>query len=223
MATSTKHSKDQTPQLISYMTLRRLIGYLGIFLPAVLLVGTLIFGHCHQIQDSVSEYYYTVMSDIFVGILCAYSIFLITYKGYDTLDNIASNLAGIFALGIAFFPTPLKNDSCAGMRSLDYTPISSLHFTSATLFFLTLSYISYFLFTKTSGKMSKQKVKRNRVYKICAVIMVISMVVILLFKTIDDINHSLKEYHPVFWMEWVALSAFGVSWLVKGELLLSDN
>lgn len=218
-----KHANNHDQLLISYMTLRRLIGYLGISLPAILIVGTQIFGNCHQIQDSVSEYYYSVMSDVFVGILCAYSIFLITYKGYDIQDNIASNIAGFFALGIAFFPTPLENTTCSGLRTLDYIPKGYIHFTSATLFFLTLSYISYFLFTKSSGRKSAQKIKRNNVYRICAVIMVVSMVVILLFHTIDGINHSLKAYHPVFWMEWVALSAFGVSWLVKGELLLSDD
>lgn len=33
----------------------------------------------------------------------------------------------------------------------------------------------------------------------------------------------LRGYKPVFWLEWGALTAFGISWLVKGGLFLKDK
>ena len=33
---------------------------------------------------------------------------------------------------------------------------------------------------------------------------------------------SLSDIEPVFWLESLALWAFGISWLVKGGLLLKD-
>jgi hypothetical protein len=34
---------------------------------------------------------------------------------------------------------------------------------------------------------------------------------------------GLKAHHPVLWLEWIALFAFGISWLVKGEFALRDH
>ena len=34
---------------------------------------------------------------------------------------------------------------------------------------------------------------------------------------------SLKAYHPIFWLETVAILAFGVSWITKGEAILKDE
>jgi hypothetical protein len=33
----------------------------------------------------------------------------------------------------------------------------------------------------------------------------------------------LKEFSPVFWLETLALWAFGLSWTVKGEMVLADE
>ena len=44
METSSQNRLD--PSLISYITLRRAVGILGIALPVVLVTGSCIFGHC---------------------------------------------------------------------------------------------------------------------------------------------------------------------------------
>ena len=33
----------------------------------------------------------------------------------------------------------------------------------------------------------------------------------------------LEEYEPVFWLEALAVLAFGISWLTKGEAILKDE
>src|SRR5947208_1832937 len=89
--------------LISYLTLRRLIGFLGIGLPFLILLYLLITASV--LEYSISTYYHTNMRDILVGILCATGVFMIAYKGYDRQDMIASNFAGACAILVAMFPT----------------------------------------------------------------------------------------------------------------------
>jgi hypothetical protein len=38
-----------------------------------------------------------------------------------------------------------------------------------------------------------------------------------------DITGSLDRLAPVFWFEGLAVVAFGVSWLTKGEAILKDG
>jgi hypothetical protein len=34
---------------------------------------------------------------------------------------------------------------------------------------------------------------------------------------------TIRELDPVFWLESLAVVAFGVSWLTKGEMILKDE
>jgi hypothetical protein len=36
-------------------------------------------------------------------------------------------------------------------------------------------------------------------------------------------NALLLKFSPLFWLEAVAVFAFGVSWLTKGEVILADK
>ena len=86
----------EDPRLISFQTLRKTVGWLGIGLPLAMLAGNWLFANCTSLQDTVSHYYYTMMGDLFVGILCAVTLFLFAYKGYDTKDHVWTCLAGFF-------------------------------------------------------------------------------------------------------------------------------
>lgn len=217
-----RESKD--PMLISYMTLRKSIGILGIAFPFILIAGTILIGKCDQIQHSISHFYYTIMGDVFVGMLCSVSIFLITYKGYDKKDDIATNLAGLFALSTAFFPTSQNTDQYCVLLELKENSIRiACHYISAGLFFIILSYISFFLFTKTSGNITAQKITRNKIYRCCGVIIIFALLLIGINYNIPGLESKLEILKPVFWLESIALIAFGVSWLVKGEFILKDK
>jgi uncharacterized membrane protein YobD (UPF0266 family) len=89
------------------------------------------------------------------------------------------------------------------------------------VFLLTLAYFSLFLFTKTDQKQpTTEKVKRNQVYRVSGYTIVIAIVLIPVqaFLPLD-----VSAYNPVFWLESIAVVAFGVSWLVKGEMILQDQ
>ena len=217
---------NRDPRVISFSTLRKSIGWLSILLPATMLTGNYLFGSCHAIQDSVSDYYYTITGNLLVGILCAVALFLISYRGYpaDNLDSILTTSAGIFALGVAFFPTnETSADSCAVMHLPLNDTRNIMHNLCAAGFFILLAVISLFLFTKSKGIPSSEKKIRNRIYTICGIAILVVIILLAVYSKIRTENPSLRRYKPVFWLEWGALTAFGISWLVKGGLFLKDK
>lgn len=202
--------------------LRRAIGFVGIALPVVLIAGTFIVGNenCMTIQNALSDYYHTIVRDIFVAVLAVLAIFLFSYQGPDKADGIAANLAGTFSLGIAFFPTAIK--TCNQWGGYE-NPV--LHNISAAAFFLVLTYFSLVLFPKmdTINPPTAEKIKRNKIYRISGWVMLISIFIVginMLF--LDDIQ-PFKNYPITLIFEWVALWAFGISWIVKGEMFLGDK
>lgn len=220
-----RRERSETPELISFMVLRRSIGWLGFLLPFVLILGSFLFGKCSQIQPSISHYYFTNMREVFVGILCSVGLFLFSYRGYSRLDGISANFAGLFSLGIALFPTSKIAQPCQTdvVSFMPWEANASIHFLCAALFFLILAYMSLFLFTKSRHKWEDQtpeKRMRNTIYKACGYMMVFSIVMIALSK---PVFHSDDNSLIVFWFETTALVAFGISWLIKGEALFRDK
>jgi hypothetical protein len=203
------------PQVISYLALRRALGILGLSFPVILVAGSMISGECSWIQSSISLYYHTGMRNVFVGVLFALAVFLFAYKGYDLRDAIAGKLGCLFALGIAFFPTSVT-EHCNSITS-------SIHFFSAGSFFLVLSYFSIVLFTKGSINPTRRKKMRNKLYRICGyTILGCALLIALYLYIFEKRTPSLKSLNPVFWLESMALWAFGISWLTKGKAILRD-
>ena len=207
-------SSDPDSLVISYLTLRKMIGLLAVSLVPVMVVGSFIFDHTHYIQISVSAYYHTSMRDPLTGIVCGISLFLLSYNGYTKQDAVCSKLAGIFALGIAFLPTSATSDKG--------DIISTLHYLTAGVFFAILAYMSVFLFTKSSGIITPEKRKRNRVYRACGIVMAISVIGIPI-DSIPAVHDLIGFLKPTIILETIALVSFGISWLTKGEFILMDK
>lgn len=209
--------------VIHYLTLRKAVGWLGVSLPAAMVLGNFLLQDCTRLQDTISHYYYTATGDLFVGILCGVALFLLSYKGYDMIDHIATSLAGVFAIGIALFPT---NDNSADSCAVFHVPYNQLsnavHYASAACFFIILACVSLFLFTKSKEQKTKEKKIRNKIYRTCGVVIFITVALIALYEFGEAGLSFFEKYKPVFWLEWVALFAFGMSWLVKGEIILQD-
>jgi|GEM_PF-46805 len=206
-------SKDiYSNQTCSYLALRKAVGWIGILLPFVLLSGVLLVFNGKGILGSISLYYYSGMRDVFVGSICSIALFLFFYKGYDKWDNRAATLAGLFAVGIALFPT---------VEQKPYDWISIVHFLCASSFFLILAGYSMFLFTRKGSDPTRQKLIRNKIYIVCGAIMIACLAAILVFLLFFATGHPESTF--VFWAETIALVAFGVSWLTKGGTLYPDK
>lgn len=204
----------------SYLELRRAVGIIGVALPIVLALGKLLL-QGPGLEATISSYYYTDLGNWFVGSLCAIGVFLLSTKGYSGHDQIAGCLACVFAVGVALFPmAPATN---ATPKQVD---VGWAHWTLAALLFLTLAYFSLCLFTKTTedpgSKPTPQKLKRNVVYRVCGYTILASVLLIPVV-THTPIADKVEALHPVFWLESLAVEAFGISWLTKGETILKDE
>ncbi|WP_281323388.1 hypothetical protein [Flavobacterium aestivum] len=226
------YEEKNTIWLTNSLTLRKIIGVLGMAMPLLLFIFLYIANGLPHPLESISHYYYTRVSGIFVIILSLLAIFLIVYKGKEPIDFYISLFAGVFALLVVLFPTNNITDICcdtAKKYSVTILPISDFrmyfHYTAAGLFFSCLSYMSIFLFTKSDKSPSKRGTRkkiRNRVYRTCGVLMILAML-ILLADTLKIIDSShFKTFPLIFWMETLAIESFGFAWLVKGETLFKD-
>lgn len=200
--------------IISHLTLRKVIGILGMSLGFICILGGLIFGS-GKVEESISAYYMTNMRDVIVAVLCATSAFLLTYKGYDILDNILSSIAAIAAIGVAFFP--MAYVAPGNIFNFQEPAVFIFHFIFAAIFFLTLASISFFLFTKSTGDMTKEKYIRNIIYKTIGIIIFICTLLLFL--------NSFLHFGAYFVLivEMIMLIVFGASWFIKGETIFKDK
>ena len=196
-------------RFVSCRTLRLVVGILGVALPVILAIWGFFLFRCIEIRPSISDYYNFRTRDALVGILCAVGFYLFAYRGYERKDDLAGHLGCLFAVCVALFP-------CCGQKWQRV-----VHFISATLLFLVLSYFSIVLFTKTEGKPSRRKIARNRIYRTCGIVMLACILLIGIYSWWLK-NTPVANLKPVFWLESLALWAFGISWFVKGKTLFQD-
>lgn len=225
-------TNDNSIWLTNSLTLRKVIGILGMSLPLLLFVFLYLDNGLINPLDSISHYYYTRVSSIFVVILSVLALFLIIYKGKEPVDFFTSLAAGFFALCVVCFPTGNITNVCCDINvPYSVTKLNesvfreSFHYVSAGIFLGCLAYMSLFLFTKsnkTATKRGDKKVTRNRIYRVCGALMILAILVIFagFLKLIPEPYYS--SNHLTFWMETLAVESFGFSWLIKGETLFKD-
>jgi hypothetical protein len=215
-ATQTTPPSAEPPNdlVISYLALRRAVGIIGMALPFVVALGRAILDR-PVLQATVSDYYYTVMRDVFVGSLCAIGAFMMSYRGYDEKDWVAGRCAAVFAVGAAFFPTAPEN--AAPLARV----IGMVHLACATGLFITLA-IFCKLFRKSKGLRTRQKDQRNLIYGVCG-LTILACIGLIFVYAVFLMQTPLARFQPIFWLEALAIVAFGVSWLIKGETLLKDR
>jgi membrane-associated phospholipid phosphatase len=222
-------STSTNPVVLSYYTMRRTVGIIALTLPFVLAAGSILAalllpGHHlpHPLlQRSISDYYYTPMRNLYVGSLWSIAAFLACTRGYDLRDEITGYLAGACALGVAVCPS-------FNPRSNSYTPeefaFGLIHTAFAALMYLMLAYICIFLFRKSSPErpFTRRKRDRNRIYGACGLIMVACMIAMISLTILTTVERR-HPSHWLFWCESLALCAFGIAWLTKGEGFMRDK
>lgn len=206
----------------AFLQLRRWLGIIGSALPFVLVLGNVFLRAVLKsppewrgwdLQRSMSAYYYTDMQNVFVGALVTIGAFLLAYKGRDKREARAGTIAGISAVIVGLFPTVAPN--------AHFTFISDLHVAFAALLYLTLAYISIWLFTRPDDGPRQRDRARNVVYRVCGWTIIACLILIAIAEE-HFVRASVGAYRPAFWLESLATVAFGVSWLTKGEKILRD-
>jgi hypothetical protein len=208
---------SSNPFVISYLTLRKAVGIIGIALPFVLVFGKILVFDSPGIETSISAYYYTGMRNVLVGSLCAIAVFMISYHGPERADDLSGDLACLFALGVALFPVAPEANATP-----QQDVIGGVHYFFAACLFLTLAYFCLVLFRKKAPQPTLQKLQRNKVYAVCGGI-ILACIVLIIAAGLLPVDSPVRRLSPKFWLESIAVVAFGVSWLTKGEAILKDE
>lgn len=199
--------------MIDTKRLRVWVGIMGMLLPIIVLVQSLAYGY--DFPDSVSETYYidTCIAP-FMIILGIASGLLMNYRGYTTFDDILNTVAGACGLGVCLFPCIASDMPFIGTFKLPAALSGKLHIISAVGFFGILAYNSLFQFTKGSDNPTPNKKKRNIIYIICGIGMILSFVALGLASA-----GLINIPHVIWVIEAIALFFFGISWLTKADCI----
>jgi hypothetical protein len=195
--------------MIDTKRLRCWIGALGMALPWIVLCLSLAFGYGWP--DSISATYFSdPCITPFMIILGSAGILLFNYRGYNKLDDILNSSAGAFGLGICLFPCAATMLERIGTFQIPAEISDTIHMISAIGFFAILAYNSMFQFTKGSENPTPNKLKRNLIFRICGVGMIVSFLCII---PISIFN----LWGGIWVVEAIALMFFGISWLTKAN------
>ena len=213
--------------MFSYLELRQAVGWIGLTFPFILVIGAYALPPHRGLQSSISAYYYTAMGNVFVGLLCAIGVFHLATEGYDRADRTAGRLACLFALGVAWFPTTRDCPPPTPTQNI----IGDWHYAFAALLFGVLAFFCLRQFPQTTNiaTRTQQKKERNAVYYICGwtiagcIAVIGSVKVFKHFGVLVNFRAWLDLWKWNFWFESLALIAFGVAFLVKGEFILKDD
>jgi len=231
-----KKQESQNELVLSFIAVRQALGALGVALPLLLIAGAILFSQ--GLERSISDFYYTQMSDLFVGIMCAIGVFLFVYKGYNKQqeewlsDRLVARVAGAAAICVALIPTNPHTGTdppCSLVQCISGAELAAkIHYASATLFFAMLALFCLVLFCRSDPDKPKTRAKtrRNRVFHICGWILVSAMALLFLYAVLPDTTKaSLDRFSYIFWLESLGVWAFGVSWLIKGQMIgfLNDS
>lgn len=255
--------EERNQVVLSFMTLRNLVGFVGFFLPLYLIIFTIVSPSdklprpkplTEQVQDnkkphvelpvqgSMSDYYYTSSGDVFELALCTCCVLIMVYAGYNWKERLLCYVSALGGLGVAFLPTAWKDTCKVSLHAVLVKPDDvwvvpgtkvEVHFILAGIFLIGLAILSIKFFPLTSplstqslkpGSRKTQKEKRNRIYKICGWTMIGSVVACILYVWQSElIDPHIGDFPMIFFWETVALFAFAISWLTKGETLYPDG
>ena len=216
----------------SYLQLRIAIGVLGVVLPLLLIVIVdVLDGKNPALRGSVSAYYYTGGRDLFVAAMCVTGVFLIGYKlrngrkrDLSRNESRVTTAAGVAAVIVALFPTGRPEgvmDLVPIQEALSEGFVKWVHYLAALLFILLLARIAFY-FAEAEGPGSpkpaklvneqkwtplKWKMYHNTMGRI---------IIVAVLGAVVFVRTPLPDKYAIFFAEWIAVTAFGASWIAKG-------
>jgi hypothetical protein len=230
--TKDQKKESENELVVSYKTLRNLIGFAGMLLPLILIFFSGRGENDKWIENSISDYYYSNRGDLLVVVLSILGVFLFTYQGYDWKESAVTTIAAICGIGVGFSPTRTELANSLSIHTTRETvPMIfgvERHFVFAGLFFVALAIMSLYYFTKSDPNRKRmlfnkdQKAIRDRVHRICGWI-IVGCVLMLAVHFIFNPFHSIFGLPVVFFFETIAVEAFGFSWLTKGQTFWPDG
>lgn len=218
----------------NYLALRTLVGVITLALPYVVLIKSNFHYSGLGIPTSISATYHLFAQDVYIGMMFIIGAFLFAYKGHEKKDLWYTNVASLAVIVTALFPADCGDGwikaklgdeplSC-GMNNIEL--LSDIHLGAATVLFIILAYMCFKPFQVGTRHQNGKAGLRSKIYIGCGSVMVLAMVTAFTFDLVPALNSYKTEWKITFWVEYFALTAFGVSWLVAGKyfkLIADDN
>lgn len=176
---------------MSYKDIHRGIAILAYLLPLVLFIQ-------NGLKQSISICYYTQSRDWFEITLGGCGVFFLFVSGYDWKEKLLMRICGLCMLLIGLC-------GCLSKFSL-------VHDICAIVLFSTLGFISFWSFTRIKGHRTLEKIKRNKIYEICGLLIWIFLISVVVFSILGKsimISESL-----LFW-------SFATAWSIQGQFYSS--
>lgn len=194
---------------------RKMLALWGVLLPILApLAGFIAYEkNGPTFWHSISATFYATSNILMIGVLAIFAFFLWTYKGYDIGDSFTCKFSALTALGILVFPCDCDAaGSTTGILNLPTNVSHICHCIIACLLFASFAYMIYFRFTKSDLLvMLESKKRRNRIYKICAGIIALFMVVQIATSILGIGWMTIVNEAGMLW-------AFSFAWAVKADV-----
>jgi hypothetical protein len=240
------YSKRDDAYTYSYRIIRLVVGFLGILLPIIFIIGEAAFlkGGV-QVRGSLSAYYHSPMQDAFVGGLCVIGFMLATYMGGEpkTWDFWVSLLAGIAVLGVVFFPTSRPPDLassgvCGSPKAIGCSSVEStlgehqtalIHAACAVVFIICLAIMSFLfglaeVIKDNERSTSTGQRKQGRFWNPALFWTHSGLALVILAAGAWAFwGAQLGNLKPLYIGEVAAVWAFGISWLLAGFYLTAPH
>lgn len=190
---------------LSYRNLRALIGYIGLTLPATLVLTGLADGH---VQSSLSSYYYTEVGSVFTGSLAAIGVFLIAYRIRAwAWDGVLTTLAGIAAIGTALFHARPHHPSHQQIV------LATVHLSCAGTLFALLGAISLLIFPYADTP--RDAPWRLACYRALGALIWLALILMPVLSAFTQPWYNDNRIFLI--LETVCVLAFSVSFIIKGH------
>lgn len=198
----------------SYIAIRKSIGYLGVLLPFLLVLGGLVFNK-GSIEFSLSAYYHNNLGDIFVLVMGASGMLLVAYRGREKIIRGLTTAGGILALLIILFPTEVEGVPAPyGVFNLQPGLSGTLHMIFAIAFFIVLGIISFWRFTDHTEDTEPERLEKDRLYRLFGLT---SFICAFLYFLVAIFLRGTMRFYPILIIEIIGLEAMGLTWLIKGS------
>jgi hypothetical protein len=208
----------------SYLLMRAIIGFIGITLPIVLVVGDHLLGpNAPFLRSALSDYYFSGTRDAFVGGMFSIGVFLVTYKIFErTISNVLTLISGLAALAVGLFPTSRPDGVNVSLTPLQLRlgeeTVSRVHIISSGIFIVSLAIMS-FIFGLQEGRRPQQRPTGRamlppRFWRWFHWTIALVILVAVTVTTWATDHHTFARARLIG--EVVAVVAFGASWLAKG-------
>jgi hypothetical protein len=162
-----------------------------------------------KFEGSISAYYSQTIRDVFVGGMVGIAVCLVVYRGYPPFEDFVFNLAGFFAVFVAFVPNTFKED-LAGLTSDER--VDALAGLRASLAVLVVVAVLLVAFERRLGRLSVRTLNRRPVTRS---LLILASVVAPLFLALvvwaGFLNDEFVGVHPTAAVLFFACLGLGVA------------